>query len=249
MMEKSFDMMKGPGGLLAYAYRPGRTDAPGVLWLGGFRSDMTGTKASFIDQWAADRGRAYIRFDYSGHGASEGAFENGSVGDWKADALAILDHFPVGPLILVGSSMGAWIAALLALARPDRIAALVLIAPAPDFTERLMWPSFSALQRQKLMEEDRIELPSAYSPEADIITRKLIEDGRRHLVMTGPVPIHKPVRILQGMADDVVPYQHALAFADLLESPDVEVLLTPAGDHRLSSPADLGRLARALDGL
>ncbi len=166
----------GPQGRrLAYRARKGADDArPGILWLGGFRSDMLGTKAEFLDRWAAANKRSFLRFDYSGHGESEGAFEDGSIGDWHEDALAILDNLTDGPQILVGSSMGGWIASLLALKRPERVCAIVFIAPAPDFTERLMWPSFTDDQRQTLLDSGRLELPSDYSDEPEVITARLI---------------------------------------------------------------------------
>lgn len=210
---------------------------------------MLGTKAAFLDEWAARRGRAFLRFDYSGHGESDGRFEDGAVGEWTADALVAFDALTEGPQILVGSSMGAWTATLLALARPGRIAAAVFIAPAPDFTERLMWPSFTDEQRETTMRDGRLALPSHYSDEPDVITRKLIEDGRDRLVMTGPIPLRVPIRILQGMKDDTVPWSHAVAFAELIESEDVEILLRKAGDHRLSTPADLERLSAVLERL
>jgi pimeloyl-ACP methyl ester carboxylesterase len=242
--------MDGPHGRLAYRRQAGRgNEKPGVVWLGGFRSDMLGTKAEHLSEWAKARGRTYLRFDYSGHGESEGRFEDGCIGDWAADALAVIDAQTDGPQIFVGSSMGGWIAALLALKRPEKPAAIVFIAPAPDFTQKLMWPSFLAEQQQTIMREGKLELPSDYSDEPDLYTRKLIEDGAKHLIMDGPVAIRCPVRVLQGMKDDAVPYAHALAFADLLESKDVEILLTPGGDHRLSTPPDLARLTRVLDAL
>jgi pimeloyl-ACP methyl ester carboxylesterase len=237
----------GPHGRLAYRRRQGA--APGVVWLGGFRSDMLGTKAAFLDEWARQQGRAFLRFDYSGHGESAGRFEDGSIGDWADDALAVFDALAGGPQILVGSSMGAWIATLLAKQRVESIAAVIFIAPAPDFTERLMWPSFSEEQRETIMREGRLEQPSDYSDEPEIITQKLIEDGRQRLVMDGPVTIDVPVRILQGMADDAVPWRHALAFAELIKSDDVEITLTKSGDHRLSSPTDLSRLTATLERL
>lgn len=242
--------LDGPNGRLAYRRRSGSDrQSPGVLWLGGFRSDMLGTKAEFLDQWAEGNGRAYLRFDYSGHGESDGAFVDGSIGAWARDAGAVLKELTDGPQVLVGSSMGGWIATLLALAHPEKIAAIVFIAPAPDFTERLMWPSFSPAQRDQIMREGKLELPSEYSDEPEIITRRLIEDGRGHLVMNGAIAINKPVRILQGMKDDAVPFAHALDFAAQLTGDDVEVTLTPNGDHRLSTPADLHRLAATLDRL
>lgn len=239
--------LDGPHGRIAYRARKGA--APGVLWLGGFRSDMLGTKAEYLDGWSAQNGRAFLRFDYTGHGESGGAFEDGSIGDWSEDALAVLDGLTAGPQILVGSSMGGWIATLLALKRPERVAAMVFIAPAPDFTERLMRPSFTEEQRRTLEETGRLEQPSDYSDEPEIITRKLIDDGRDHLVLSGDIAIRTPVRILQGMRDEAVPYAHALEFAQRLESGDVEIVLTPGGDHRLSTPADLARLGAILSAL
>ncbi len=235
--------LDGPNGRIAYRKRGGA--GPGIVWLGGFRSDMLGTKAGFLDEWAKHNARALLRFDYSGHGESDGAFEDGSIGEWTADAIAAFDALTGGPQILVGSSMGAWIATLLAMERPDRIAGCIFIAPAPDFTEALMWPSFSDAQRETIMRDGKLVQPSDYDA-PELITRKLIEDGRRHLVMQKPIPIDCPVCILQGMKDDAVPYAHALAFADKLASENVEVTLTKNGDHRLSSPADLERLALTL---
>ena len=236
----------GPNGRIAYRQREGA--GPGIVWLGGFRSDMLGTKAGFIDEWAKHHGRAFLRFDYSGHGESDGVFEEGCIGEWAADAFAAFDALTEGPQILVGSSMGGWIATLLAKARPERIAGIIFIAPAPDFTEKLMWPSFTEEQRATMLKEGRLEQPSDYSDEPEVLTMKLIEDGRNHQVMDGSVPIACPVRILQGMKDDAVPYAHALAFAAQLESDDVEILLTKEGDHRLSEPPDLERLATVLEG-
>ncbi|MHA7872877.1 MAG: alpha/beta hydrolase [Hyphococcus sp.] len=207
---------------------------------------MLGTKASFLDDWAQRNSRAYLRFDYSGHGESDGLFEDGAIGAWAADAMTAFDKLTQGPQILVGSSMGAWIATLLAKARPERIAGVVFIAPAPDFTETLMWPSLSPEQRETIMREGKLEQPSAYADEPEVITLKLIEDGRHQLVMRPPIPISCTVRILQGMKDDAVPYAHALKFATMLASNDVEILLTKEGDHRLSEPADLERLAQTL---
>ncbi len=241
------DYIDGPHGRIAYRQRAGR--GPGVVWLGGFRSDMIGTKAAFVDEWAKDSGAAFLRFDYSGHGESDGVFEDGSIGEWFADALTAFDALTDGPQILVGSSMGAWIATLLAKARPDRVDAVIFIAPAPDFTERLMWPAFSDEQRETITRDGRLEQPSDYSDEPEVITLKLIEDGRSHLVMTGAVPITAPVRILQGMEDEAVPWRHAIDFAAMIESDDVEITLKKSGDHRLSEPDDLARLKATLDAL
>lgn len=241
------EFIDGPNGPIAYRREPGA--GPGLVWLGGFRSDMTGTKAAFLADWARRRGRGFLRFDYSGHGESDGAFEDGCISAWLADALAAFDTLTEGPQILVGSSMGGWIAALLALQRRERIAAIVFIAPAPDFTEELMWRDMDEAARARLMREGRIEAPPDYSDEPTIITRTLIEDGRRHLILGGPIAIDCPVRILQGMADRDVPWRHALRLAEAIEGGEVEIALVKAGDHRLSSPADLDRLAALLERL
>ncbi|WDI31980.1 alpha/beta hydrolase [Hyphococcus flavus] len=246
-MTSAPEMIDGPNGRLAYRSRDG--SGPGVVWLGGFRSDMLGTKAEHLDQWAASKGRAFLRFDYSGHGESDGVFVDGCISDWKDDALRILDTLTHGPQILVGSSMGGWIASLIALARPEKIAAIVFIAPAPDFTERLMWPAFTDAERGTLLRDGRLEQPSDYSDEPEIITKKLIEDGRKNLVMTGNIAITCTVRILQGMKDDAVPYDHAIEFAKQLVAGDVEILMTPQGDHRLSEQPDLERLTRTIEQL
>jgi len=237
--------LKGPNGAIAYRRRSG--SGPGVVWLGGYRSDMLGTKAHFLDDWAHQRGRAFLRFDYTGHGESEGDFEQGTISAWAADAIAAFDALTQGPQILVGSSMGAWTATLLARERPTRIVGAVFIAPAPDFTERLMRPSFTDEQRETLQTTGRLEEPSDYDDEPTIVTLKLLDDARNCLVMNGPILLNAPVRILQGMADESVPWRHALDFAERIESDDVEVLLTKAGDHRLSTPADLSRLSAVLD--
>lgn len=237
----------GPHGRLAYEAVPGA--GPGVVWLGGFRSDMTGTKAGHLAGWAKAHGRAFLRFDYSGHGASAGAFDDGCISAWAADALFMLDGLTEGPQVLVGSSMGGWIATLLALARPARIAGLVYVAPAPDFTEELMWNGFSDEQRAQIVSEGRIEIPSDYAPEPDIVTRRLIEDGRANLVFHRASAITCPVRILQGMNDPDVPYAHALKLARSLGSRDLVLTLTRDGDHRLSTPADLDRLVAAVASL
>ena len=247
MTEPPAQFIDGPRARIAYRARKGA--GPGVVWLGGFRSDMMGTKASFLHNWAKDRGQAFLRFDYSGHGESDGNFEDGTIGDWFADARAAFDALTEGSQILVGSSMGAWIATLLAKNRPSRIAGIVFIAPAPDFTERLMWPAFTDEQRETILREGRLEQPSEYSDEPEVITLKLIEEAQKNLVMTESVPVAAPVRILQGMRDEAVPWRHALDFAERLESDDVEITLTKSGDHRLSEPADLERLKTALESL
>jgi pimeloyl-ACP methyl ester carboxylesterase len=225
--------------------QPGR--APTFLWLGGFKSDMAGTKAEALAAWAHARGQSFVRFDYSGHGRSAGKFEDGSISRWLGDALAILDRRTEGPAVLVGSSMGGWIALLAARARPSRIKGLILVAPAADMTERLMWASFPPEARASILETGRWERPSDYDPAPYIITRRLIEDGRRHLVMDGPISFGGPVHILQGEQDPDVPASHVRALAELIRAPDVTFDLIADGDHRLSRPQDLERLKRAAD--
>ena len=230
------------------AWRAVDGEGPTVVWLGGFRSDMSGTKAEALAGWAAANGRAFLRFDYSGHGESSGEFAEGTIGRWRDDALAVIDALTEGPLVLVGSSMGGWIASLIGLARPERLAGLVLIAPAPDFTEALMWPAFGPEQRRAIEEEGVWNQPSEYGGTYPI-TRALMEDGRRWLLLPGPVPITAPVRILQGAADADVPWRHPLAFAEAIAGPDVVFSLVKDGDHRLSRPRDIARLIAAVQEL
>jgi pimeloyl-ACP methyl ester carboxylesterase len=219
---------------------------PTVVWLGGFRSDMTGTKAHVLAHWAETQGRDYLRFDYSGHGASSGEFADGTIGRWRADALAVIDRLTEGPLVLVGSSMGGWMACLAALARPERVAALVLIAPAPDFTEKLMAPALPAEAREALARDGVWIRSSDYDPDGYPITRALLEEGARWSILPGPVAITAPVRILQGGADTDVPWRHALGLAEALTGEDVVFSLIRDGDHRLSRPQDLDRLVAAV---
>lgn len=230
---------------LSFERQPGQ--APTFVWLGGFKSDMNGTKAQALTKWARDRGQAFVRFDYSGHGRSGGAFEDGTISQWLDDALAILDRLTEGPVVLVGSSMGGWLSLLAARSRPERVTALILIAPAADMTERLMWSSFSPDVRDTIIETGRWERPSAYDPEPYVITRGLIEDGRRHLIMDGPIPLGGPVHILHGAHDQDVPAAHVFELAKLIRSPDLKVDIIEDGDHRLSRPQDLERLLEAAD--
>lgn len=234
----------GPNGRLAYRRIAGR--GPGLVWFGGFKSDMTGTKAEHLSRWATATGRAFLRFDYSGHGASDGRFEDGTISTWLADALAVFDRLTEGPQVLIGSSMGGWIAALLALRRPERIAGAVFIAPAPDFTEALLWDQLTGPERDQILRRGRLVEHSPYSPEPSIITRALIEDGRNHLILGGPIAIRAPVRIVQGMADPDVPWRHAVAFAERLEAENVEVILMKSGDHRLSKDHELAKIVEAV---
>jgi len=220
-------------------------EGPGVMFLGGFRSDMEGTKALALRDWARDAGRAFVRFDYSGHGASEGTFEAGSIGDWAEDAAAVLGQTE-GPQILVGSSMGGWIALLLARAMPERIAGLVTIAAAPDFTEDAMWGRFSLEQKAELQERGQIALPSDYGA-AYVITKRLIEEGRGSLVLRTPLPLPFPVRMLQGTADVDVEMSVALRLLGHAEGPDMRLTLVNGADHRFSTPDCLALVVAAVE--
>jgi pimeloyl-ACP methyl ester carboxylesterase len=231
------------------AYRRLAGAVPGIVFLAGFRSDMTGTKALFLEDYCRRRGRACLRFDYFGHGASSGNFAAGTIGRWHEDAIAVIDSLTAGPQILIGSSMGGWIMLLAALARPERIAALVGIAAAPDFTEELLWPRLTPAQREECMATGSLVLPSGYDPAGYLCTHALIEDGRRHLLLRAPIPLAMPVRLLHGLDDASVPWQLSLRLAERLTSRDVVVSLIKGGDHRLSSPPDLARLAQTLDAL
>ncbi|WP_127088460.1 alpha/beta hydrolase [Aquabacter cavernae] len=239
------------GRAIAVRAIPGQ--GPGVFWLGGFKSDMMGGKAQTLADWAARRGQAYVRFDYSGHGESAGRFEDGTISQWLEDACAVFEEKTSGPQILVGSSMGGWMALLLARALAargeTRLAGLVLIAPAPDFTETLMWARFAPEVREQILSTGRFERPSDYSDAPYIITRALIEDGRRHLVLGAPFAVGCPVRILQGAQDADVPWQHAMSLVTCLAEDDVVFTLVKDGDHRLSRPEDLERLVGAVEGL
>ena len=235
------------GATIAYERLAGAP--PGIVFLGGFRSDMTGTKAIFLQDYCRRRGRAFVRFDYFGHGRSSGDFAAGTIGRWRDDAIAIIDALTEGPQILVGSSMGGWIMLLAALARRARIAALVGIAPAPDFTQELLPKRLSPEQRRELEANGAVVLPSDYDAAGYLYTRALIEDGGRHLLLDGPIPLDMPVRLLHGLGDESVPWQLSLRLAERLASRDVAVTLVKGGDHRLSSDADLARLQRTLDTL
>ncbi|MBC9248269.1 alpha/beta hydrolase [Paracoccus sp. 11-3] len=233
------------GRRIAFHSTPGK--GPGVVFLGGFKSDMTGTKALYLEEWAQRTGRAFLRFDYSGHGDSSGQFEDGCIGDWAEDARAIIEAQTDGPQILVGSSMGGWISLLLARSMPQRVAGLVTIAAAPDFTEQGFWPSFSEDQRKTLLQSGRLELPSDYSDDPYVITRQLIEDGREQLVMTEPLPLPFPTRFLQGTADDDVPMQWALDLLDHATGDDIRLTLVKGADHRFSTPECLALISTAVE--
>ncbi len=235
------------GERLAYHRLDGK--APGVLFCPGFKSDMGGTKASALETLCRGVGRACVRFDYRGHGRSTGRFRDGTIGTWLADTLAILDAVCDGPQVVVGSSMGGWLALLAARARPEKVRGLVLVAPAPDFTEELIWDQLSADERQKLMQDGLITQPSEYDEEPYEITRELIEEGRNHLLMREAIAIACPVRILHGVQDGDVPWQLSLRLSEQLESQDVTLTLVKSGDHRLSEPADLRRLMTTVESL
>ncbi|MFV0299770.1 MAG: alpha/beta hydrolase [Paracoccus sp. (in: a-proteobacteria)] len=233
------------GRRIAHEALPGQ--APGLVFLGGFKSDMEGTKALYLRDWARARGRAFLRFDYSGHGQSSGDFEDGGIGDWSADAMAVIGALTEGPQVLVGSSMGGWISLLVARAMPGRVAGLVTVAAAPDFTEDGFWAGFSEAQRDTVMREGRIELPSDYSDAPYVITRRLIEEGRDNLVLRQPLPLPFPVRFLQGTADEDVPMGWALRLLDHAEGPDLRLMLVKGADHRFSTPECLAMIAAAID--
>ncbi|MBW8856351.1 MAG: alpha/beta hydrolase [Bradyrhizobium sp.] len=227
--------------------------APGLIWLGGFNSDMKGTKALALDAWAAEHGRACVRFDYSGHGESGGAFIDGTIGRWLEESTAVFEQFCRGPQVVIGSSMGGWMALLLARAiasgdaKQATLAGLVLIAPAPDFTEQLMWNAFSDEVREEIRTKGVWMRPSEYGDGAPYpITRALIEEGRNHLLLGSAIEVGCPVRILQGAQDPDVPWQHAFALAHRLPAEDVVLTMIQDGDHRLSRPQDIARIMAAV---
>ena len=226
---------------------------PGLFWLSGYKSDMKGTKAAALADWAEQAGRAFIRFDYSGHGESGGEFTDGTIGRWLADSLGVFDACCQGPQILIGSSMGGWLALLMVRAlrarpqaAPASVIGLVLVAPAVDFTEELMWKRFTPEIRKELEENGVWKRPSEYSSEPYLVTRQLIEEGRDHLLLGGMIETGCPVRILQGVEDPDVPWRHAVELVSRLASDDVVLTLVKDGDHRLSRPEDIERLIRAV---
>lgn len=245
------DFIDVDGAKIAVRNRAGQV-APGVVWLGGYRSDMLGTKAVVLDEWAEKTGRSALRLDYSGHGESGGDFNQGTISRWLNESLAVYEEYAKGPQILVGSSMGGWIALRMAqeLKKIGKSpAGIVLIAPAPDFTAELVEPSLTDAQKKDLIEQGYFEEASEYSPNPYIYTRALIEDGRNNLVLKGIIETGCPVHILQGMQDEAVPYQHALKLVEHLPVDDVTLTLVRDGDHRLSRPQDLDLLIRTVSGL
>ena len=240
-------LTRDDGGTIAYHRIGGKS--PGVIFLTGFKSDMTGSKALALEDLCRRRGQAFLRFDYFGHGQSSGAFEDGTIGRWKDDAIHALDQLTDGPQVLVGSSMGGWIMLLTALARPGRVAGLVGTAAAPDFTEDLMPNAFSEQQKQQLETQGYAEVPNCYDDEPYKITQALLDDGRNNLVMRGEMPLDCPVRLIHGTNDEDVPWQTSQTIAEKIRSGDVETLFVKNGDHRLSEPHDLDRLCRTTERL
>jgi pimeloyl-ACP methyl ester carboxylesterase len=239
-------VVRDGGSRLACVSHPGA--GPTVVFLGGYASDMTGTKASYLEGWCRARGRAFVRFDYQGHGRSSGRLADGTIGLWRDDALAVLQECTEGPLVLVGSSMGAWIMLLVALTMPERIQALVGVASAPDFTEDLLWAQMSEDERARLRRDGVIRPPSSYG-EPIPYTWRLIEDGRRHLVLRAPIPLACPVRLLHGTADEDVPWETSRRLAEALVSRDVALTLVKGGGHRLSEPHELALLGATVESL
>lgn len=251
-MDESRSIISADGRSIAVCHAGGTT--PGVVWLGGWRSAMSGTKAQALKQWAQSKGRAFTAHDYSGHGDSGGDFLEGSISRWVSESLAVFDAFTDGGQVLVGSSMGAWIALRMIgelRARGDerRIAGLVLVAPAPDFTHELLLPRFSDEEQAELAQTGRVERASAYDANPDVYTKAFLEDGAANRVLTGPIHTHCPVHILHGMADREVPFPHALKLMEHLPADGVTLSLVKDGDHRLSRPEDIALLLGAVETL
>ena len=227
------------------AYRRVDGEGPTVVWIGGFRSDMEGTKAVALDVAARERGWDYVRYDHFAHGRSSGDWRKATIGRWREDAICMIDSLK-GPVVLVGSSMGGWVALLAALARPGRMAGLVLINPAQDFTERLMWPSLADHERQAILRDGEIAIVEEGFGEY-VLTLSMFEEGHDWLLLGAPLPIAAPVHIFQGRADDVVPWRHSTALVERLVGGDVRLDLIEGGDHRLSTPDDLERLIEGVE--
>ncbi|ETX16136.1 alpha/beta hydrolase [Roseivivax halodurans JCM 10272] len=237
-------ILEGPGGRrLAYANTDG--EGPCIVFLSGYKSDMEGTKAVHLEAWARSRGRAFLRLDYSGHGQSGGVFEEGAIGDWAEDAAAVIEAATEGPVVLVGSSMGGWIACILT-RRLSRVAGFVGIAAAPDFTEDSFWAGFSDEQRRQVMEEGSHAMPSDYG-DPYIVTRRLIEDGRDHLVLRTPLPMPFPVRLVQGTEDEAVAGDVPLRLLSHIGGDDVRLMLVKGADHRFSTPECLSLIERMIE--
>jgi pimeloyl-ACP methyl ester carboxylesterase len=244
---RSATLRRSNGATIAYRTIAGKS--PGIVFMTGYRSRMEGAKALALEAYARGTGRAFTRFDYQGHGESGGDFEQANLSTWIGDALAVVDEVTEGPLVLAGSSMGAWIMLRVALARPQRVAGLLGIASAPDLTKTLMWDLFDDETRDKVMAGAVLRFPSGEGDSETVITKDLIEDGSRHLVLEGPIPIRAPVRLLHGLADQTVPWTLSELLLAQLESPDSSLTLIKDGGHRLSKPHELGLLVHAMDGL
>jgi pimeloyl-ACP methyl ester carboxylesterase len=234
----SYFETSNPNHRLAYRYTPPRLSSPTVVYLYGFRSDMAGEKVLFLETLCKEKGIGFLTFDYSGHGNSSGKFEDGSISQWLSDSLTMIDNITSGPVIVVGSSMGGWLALLTALKRPQRIVGLLGIASAPDFTQELMWNNFSKNQQDEVMSQGWTVIPTEYNQKGWTITKKLIEDGRNHLLLGKPIPLNIPIHLLHGMADVNVPAAYSHKVMDLVTSPNVALTLIKSGNHRLSREED-----------
>jgi len=239
-MQPSF-LKLADGRKLAHHLTEGKS--PGVIFMGGFKSDMNGAKATALETYCVKHGHRFVRFDYTGHGESSGKFEDGTISAWKQDALDIFDKLGAGKNILIGSSMGAWLALLVALERPEKISGIVGIASAPDFTENLVWQALTPAQQKKLLEKGQVLIPDCYGEAPYPITRALVEDGRKHLLLDKEIPIHVPVRLIHGTEDNDVPWQVSVTLIEKLATPDVRLQLIKNGDHRLSEPQHLFSIA------
>lgn len=240
-------ILKTKDASLAYHHTKGKL--PGIMFLGGFRSDMTGTKAMALDAFCKTQRRSFTRFDYSGHGQSSGKFEEGTIGAWKRDALALLDEVAEGPQVLVGSSMGGWLMLLVAMERPERVKALVGVAAAPDFTQTLITQHFTKKQKKEMLTQGKVMLPDCNGGTPYAITKELLLESRAHMVLNGPIPITCPVRLMHGMKDEDVPWEFSLSLNEKLESKDVRVKLITNGTHRLSEPENLATLCKIVESL
>jgi pimeloyl-ACP methyl ester carboxylesterase len=248
LLTEPFKLKRGSKNFIAYNRLDTKNkNLPEVLFLGGFKSDMMGTKATYLEKLCQNRGQTFTRFDYFGHGFSSGEFTEGTIGLWLVDTLAMIDQVTEGPLILVGSSMGGWLMVLAALARPKRICGLIGIAAAPDFTEELIWAGFTETQRLDFLRQGIIQTPSQYENEGFPITLQLVEEGRSHLVLPKPLPIQCPVHLIHGDGDRDVPFELSQRLAKNIKSPEVTLTLIKDGDHRLNTPLALGRLASILN--
>ena len=241
-----FETLNRPDGE-TLAFKAVAGDGPTVIWIGGFRSDMEGTKALALEQAARERGWSFVRYDHFAHGQSSGDWRQATIGRWREDAVALIDSLE-GPVIPVGSSMGGWVALLATLARPERIKGVVLVNPAQDFTEKLMWPELADLERQAILREGETVITEE-GLGSYVLTRRMFEEARDWLLLDGIIDIKAPIHVLQGRADDVVPWRHQVELVERLTGGDVRLDLIEGGDHRLSSPRDLARLVAAVEAM